>query len=107
MLHHLYLLPTTLTTVVPYTTLFRSKTNASGTVGTGTAYPFGPYLQADPTNPLNASSTVKVIAADVTGGADSTTTTAGILITPVCTKVTRTSAKFTKVYKEANPSNTT
>src|ERR1051325_10739953 len=30
-----------------------NKTNASGTTGTTTAYPFGPYLQSAPSNPLN------------------------------------------------------
>src|SRR5215213_10317384 len=34
---------------------FTAKTNDNGTVGTTSDYPFGPYLQADPKNPLNGS----------------------------------------------------
>ncbi|MEA2708343.1 MAG: hypothetical protein QOF78_944, partial [Phycisphaerales bacterium] len=70
--------------------------------------PFGPYLQADPKNPLNGSSTVKVIAADpATPNAASTATAEGFLINSANGKIWGTSAKFTRVYDETNPSNTT
>jgi hypothetical protein len=36
-----------------------SKTNNLGTVGTGTAFPYGPYLQELPTNPFTNSATVR------------------------------------------------
>jgi general secretion pathway protein G len=104
-LQHLDQLPSTLIGATPAWTQFTSKTNASGTTGTTTAFPFGPYLQADPTNPLNGSSTVKVIAADpVMPGAASGSTADGFLINSANGKIWGTSAKYTKVYNESNPS---
>jgi prepilin-type N-terminal cleavage/methylation domain-containing protein len=37
-------------------------TNVSGTAGTGTGFPFGPYIRTLPDNPFSNSSTVTVIA---------------------------------------------
>ena len=85
---------------------FTVKTNDQGTTGTGTAYPFGPYLQADPKNPLNGGTTVLVVAADVAPGSNSggtATNQAGFVINSVNGKIWGTSAKFTRVYNEANP----
>src|SRR4051812_24356793 len=45
-----------------------NKTTAANATGTTTAFPFGPYLQAIPTNPLNGHSDVFVVTADVTLG---------------------------------------
>ncbi len=35
-----------------------SSTNASGTIGTGTSFPYGPYVQSIPVNPYTNSATV-------------------------------------------------
>ncbi|MEA2733721.1 MAG: ral secretion pathway protein [Humisphaera sp.] len=107
-LQHLDALPTDLVGSAPAWTQLTNKTNDRGTTGTGSDYPFGPYLQADPKNPLNGSSTVKVIAADpATPNAASTATAEGFLINSANGKIWGTSAKFTRVYDETNPSNTT
>jgi general secretion pathway protein G len=106
-LQHLDNLPSVLVGTAPDWSQFTLKTNDQGTTGTGTAFPFGPYLQADPKNPLNGSSTVKAIAADVNGGDASTTTTHGFLINSSNGKIWGTSAKFTRVYDEAQPSAST
>jgi general secretion pathway protein G len=50
-----------------------SKTNRNGTIGTTSAFPYGPYVRVLPMNPFSNSNTVKVItsspatAGDVTG----------------------------------------
>jgi general secretion pathway protein G len=50
------------------------QTNASGASGTGSAYPYGPYLREIPANPFTNSKAVKsvtndpAVAADVTSG---------------------------------------
>lgn len=41
-----------------------SKTNASGTVGTGTAYIYGPYINEIPANPMNNLNTIGAAAAN-------------------------------------------
>jgi general secretion pathway protein G len=41
-----------------------SSTNAQGTVGTGAQFPYGPYLQAIPVNPLTNSRTIRVVTTD-------------------------------------------
>ena len=104
-LQHLDKLPARLVAGTDWTE-FTGKTNEHGTVGTTSDYVFGPYLQADPKNPLNGSSTVHPVAADVAGGAASGTTSAGFLINSVNGKIWGTSARFTRVYDEAKPSNT-
>src|ERR1044071_8135135 len=53
-LQHLDQLPSTLIGGSPAWTQMTVKTDASGATGTTTAFPFGPYLQADPVNPLNS-----------------------------------------------------
>src|SRR5438045_4368608 len=67
-LQHLDQLPTTLISSSPAWTQLTVKSDATGALGTTSAFPFGPYLQADPVNPLNASVAVKVVGADVTPG---------------------------------------
>src|SRR5437763_963103 len=65
-----------------------ASTDASGTVGTGANFPYGPYLRQIPVNPYSNAATVKVItndpaqAGDVTGtgGWLYNTTTGGIFI---------------------------
>src|SRR4051794_34631569 len=75
-LQHLDSLPSTLVGGAPAWTQLTSKTDNSGAIGTTSSFPFGPYLQADPINPLNGSKTVKVVTADVTpGGASGATST--------------------------------
>ncbi len=50
-----------------------SSTNVGGTVGTGSSYPYGPYVREVPSNPFSNSAAVKVIttspaqSSDVTG----------------------------------------
>jgi general secretion pathway protein G len=105
-LQHLDALPSILVSATPDWTQFTGKTDKDGNVGTTAACVFGPYLQADPTNPLNGSSTVKTVAADVQGGDPSGATTEGFLINSTNGKIWGTSAKFTKVYNEGNPADT-
>jgi general secretion pathway protein G len=83
-----------------------NKTNKEGTTGTGTDYPFGPYLQAEPKNPLNGESEVQVVTADVNPGA-ATTGDPGFVINSANGKIWGTSAKKKFVYDESNPSATT
>ena len=107
-LQHLDQLPSTLVGSSPNWSQFTAKTNDQGTTGTGTAFPFGPYLQADPKNPLNGGSAVLVVSADLNGGDGSggnTTNRAGFVISSVNGKIWGTSAKFAHVYDEAQPSN--
>jgi general secretion pathway protein G len=78
------------------------KTNADQTT-TGTPN-FGPYLQGAPVNPLNNSSKVLVITADVTLGGASGATDEGWLFNKADGKTWGTSAKFTKVYNEGDAS---
>ncbi len=40
------------------------STNSQGTVGTGAAFPYGPYMRVIPDNPFNNSNTVTVITSD-------------------------------------------
>src|SRR5215467_1591621 len=63
-LQHLDQLPSTLIGSSPDWTQMTEKTNSSGATGTTTAFPFGPYLQADPTNPLNSQTAVIVTSVD-------------------------------------------
>lgn len=49
-----------------------SSTSATGTVGTGDGFPFGPYITAElPANPFNSDNTVVagIGAAEIAGGA--------------------------------------
>src|ERR1700740_490879 len=49
-LQHLDQFPSGLVAGTPIWDQMVNKTNASGTTGTTTAYPFGPYLQSAPSN---------------------------------------------------------
>ena len=104
-LQHLDQLPSSLVGATPNWDQLTNKTNSSGTTGTTTAYPFGPYLQSPPTNPLNAQNAMLVVTADQTGGAALTGgTDKGFIINSVNGKVWGTSAKFGYVYNESNSS---
>jgi type II secretion system protein G len=107
-LQHLDQLPTALVGSTPNWSQFTLKTNDQGTTGTGTAFPFGPYLQADPKNPLNGGTAVLVVTADVAAGDASggtATNQAGFVISSVNGKIWGTSAKHTRIYDEGVPSN--
>ena len=107
-LQHLDQLPSTLVGSTPDWTQMVNKTNNAGTTGTSTAFPFGPYLQSAPTNPLNGANAMLVVTADQTGGAALTGgSNKGFIINSNNGKVWGTSAKYGYVYDEANPSNTT
>ena len=82
-----------------------NKTDVDHTVN-NTSGQFGPYLQANPANPLNQSAGVYVVTADVTPGSAATgVTTEGWICNKSNGKMWSTSAKFGYVYDEANPSN--
>jgi general secretion pathway protein G len=81
-----------------------SKTDNTGAVGTTTAFPFGPYLQAAPTNPLNGSALVLIVTADVTASNASGSTADGFIINKSNGKIWGTSAKQGFIYNESNPS---
>ena len=104
-LQHLDQLPSTLVGGTPSWDQLINKTNNAGTTGTTTAYPFGPYLQAAPTNPLNGQNAMLVVTADQTGGAAVTGgSNKGFIINSGNGKVWGTSAKFGYVYNESNAS---
>src|SRR4051812_7579532 len=67
-LQHLDSLPSTLIGSSPVWDQLTSKTDNAGNIGTTSSFPFGPYLQADPINPLNGAKAIKVVTADVTAG---------------------------------------
>lgn len=62
-----------------------SRTNTSGTVGTGPNFPYGPYLQSLPVNPFTNSKVVRTVATDTP--AASGETDAGWLYNPTSGKV--------------------
>src|SRR5688572_30068329 len=99
-LQHLDQLPSGLVAATPVWDQLINKTNASGTTGTTTAYPFGPYLQSAPTNPLNGKNAMLVVAADqVMGAAPSAAATdKGFIINSANGKVWGVSAKFGYVF---------
>src|SRR6476660_2941182 len=84
-----------------------NRSNVNGSTGTdSTAYPFGPYLQAAPVNPLNANSNVLIVTADIapaaaTGGAS----TDGFVFNKSNSKTWGTTVGGTHIYDEGNPSN--
>jgi general secretion pathway protein G len=86
-----------------------NKTNAAGAVdltGTSTAHPFGPYLQTEPSNPLNGGKGVAVVLTDVNGGAAFTASTnEGFILNANNGKIWGTSKAAGHVYDESNPSN--
>ena len=107
-LQHLDQLPTTLVGSTPDWTQLVNKTDNTGATGTSTAYPFGPYLQSAPTNPLNGANAMLVVTADQTLGAAVTGgSNKGFIINSSNGKVWGTSAKYGYVYDEANASSTT
>ena len=104
-LQHLDQLPSTLIGSSPAWTQMTVKTNAAGATGTSTAFPFGPYLQADPTNPLNSQTAALVVTVDQTGGGALTGGTGkGFVISSANGKIWGTSAKYGYIYNESNPS---
>ncbi|MCE9604752.1 MAG: type II secretion system GspH family protein [Planctomycetia bacterium] len=50
------------------------KTNTAGTIGTTTAFPYGPYLSTLPANPFTGSNTVAVAATNPPTAATGSTT---------------------------------
>jgi len=106
-LQHLDNLPTTLIGSAPVWDQLTVKTNSGGTTGATTAFAFGPYLQAAPTNTLNGLTTVAVVAADQTmGGANGSGSTIGFVINSADGKIWATSAKGGFIYDESNAANT-
>jgi len=107
-LQHLDQLPTVLVGATPDWSQLVNKTNNSGTTGTTTAFPFGPYLQSAPINSLNAQSAVLVVSVDQTMGAAPTTAAPdkGFVINSSNGKIWATSAKYGYIYDEATPANT-
>jgi len=109
-LQHLDALPSALVGSSPNWSQFTMKTNDQGTTGTTSAHVFGPYLQADPKNPLNGMSTVSTVAADVAPGS-AYTGGKGFVINSVNGKIWGTSAKAGSgngfIYDEGTPSATT
>jgi len=105
-LQHLDQLPSTLIGGTPAWTQMTVKTNASGATGTTTAFPFGPYLQADPANPLNASNStsVGVVTTDATLGGANPVANKAFIINSSNGKIWGTSAKQGFIYNESNPS---
>jgi general secretion pathway protein G len=55
------------------------NTDASGAIGTGANYPFGPYLREIPANPITNSKAVKSITNDPAAAGDVTSGGAGWL----------------------------
>ena len=105
-LQHLDQLPSGLVAATPIWDQMINKTNASGTTGTTTAYPFGPYLQSAPTNPLNGKNAMLVVTADQTMGAALTGgTDKAFIINSTNGKIWGVSAKYGYVYDESNPTN--
>jgi general secretion pathway protein G len=104
-LQHLDQLPSTLVGGTPAWTQLTAKTDATGATGTSTAFPFGPYLQADPSNTLNGKTAMLVVTADqVPGGAATGAANKGFVINSGNGKIWGTSAKYGYIYNEANPS---
>jgi len=104
-LQHLDQMPSTLVNSPFDWTQLTAKTNDQGATGTGTAYPFGPYLQADPVNPLNGQTAVLVGTTEYQGGdAVSGAANRGFVINSANGKIWGTSAKYGYIYNEATPS---
>ena len=85
-----------------------NKTNDQGATGTSASFPFGPYLQAEPRNPLNGFSAVLVGTTDYDGVGDALTgaTGKGFVVNSNSHKIWGTSAQQGYVYNEATPSDT-
>ena len=104
-LQHLDKLPPVLQAGTGWTDL-TNQSKADMSTGATTAFPFGPYLQADPVNPLNSvnQTAVGVVTADVSGGATNASGSVGFIINSSNGKIWGTSAKQGFVYNESNPS---
>ena len=104
-LQHLDQMPSTLIASPFNWSQLTAKSDSLGATGTGTAYPFGPYLQADPVNPLNNFTTVLVGSTEYVGGdAVSGATNRGFVINSANGKIWGTSAKYAYIYNESTPS---
>jgi general secretion pathway protein G len=106
-LQHLDQMPPSLSggTATPWVELI-NKTKSDNSTGTSTAFPFGPYLQAVPSNPLNTLTDVTVVTSDPAGGA-AVGGGKGFVVNSNNGKIWGTSKSGTYVYDETNPSATT
>ena len=106
-LQHLDKLPSTLIGSSPDWSQLINKSDNTGTTGTATSLPFGPYLQSAPVNSLNGKTDVLVVTADqVLGGAASGASGKGFVINSNDGKIWGTSALFGYIFDESNTSNT-
>jgi hypothetical protein len=79
------------------------KSNADHTLTGGTLL-FGPYLQADPVNPLNNSFAVGLTTVDhASGGGANPAGNVGWVFNTTTGKVWATSTGFHSIYNEGNP----
>jgi len=104
-LQHLDKLPSSLIGSPSDWTQLVNKSDNTGTTGTATSLPFGPYLQAIPVNPLNGKNGMAVVSGDLNAG-DAVTGTPGFVINSNDGKVWGTSALADKVFNEANTADT-
>ncbi len=105
-LQHLDTIPTGLAASTTDWSQFIGKTDQTGATGTTTAYPFGPYMQAVPSNPLNGLSDCKVVTADPTAVVGAGQTGKGFVFNSTNGKIWGTSAKQANIFDEASPTST-
>jgi len=106
-LQHLDQLPSTMIGSTPDWSQFINKSDNTGTTGTATSLPFGPYLQSAPTNTLNGKTDVLVVTADQTLGAAATgASNKGFVLNKNDGKIWATSSLFGYIFDESNTSNT-
>ena len=104
-LQHLDQLPSSVTAATDWTSM-TSQSKADGSMGVGSTFPFGPYLQAAPTNTLNGKTAILAVTTDQTLGAALTGgTDKGFVINTANGKIWAASAKFGYVYDESDASN--
>ena len=105
-LQHLDKLPTNLIGGTTDWSQLINKSNNTGTTGTATSLPFGPYLQSAPVNSLNGSTSLVVVTTDQNAGAATGSTTAGYVINSNDGKIWGTSAKSDFIFDESNTAST-
>ena len=82
-----------------------SQSDNTGAIGTGAAFPFGPYLQSAPANSLNGKTAVVTASVDQTLGVAPTVTatSAGFVFNTTNNKIWATSSLGGFIYNESNP----